>query len=67
MKKCEQCKRKEGLLTTCKYCKYSFCFNCIQQEIHHCLNIEDMKKDKLLQLKLTLEREKCVKSKIIQI
>ena len=64
MKKCENCKKKQGLLTSCKYCIYQFCFNCLQQEIHNCVKIKDMKSDKLLRLKQKLESEKCVREKI---
>ena len=66
-KKCESCKRKPGILSTCYYCQSIFCFNCLQQEVHSCVNILLMKEDKRHSLQQKLENEKCVRYKISQI
>ena len=63
-RKCDNCKKKPGMLTECKYCTSPFCFNCLQVEIHNCDNMCDMKELKLSLLKDKLESEKCVKKKI---
>lgn len=63
-KKCESCKKKPGILSTCYYCQSIYCFNCLQQEIHSCVNILVMKEDKRDLLKQKLEAEKCVRIKI---
>nr|QOI90382.1 hypothetical protein HWQ62_00245 [Pyramimonas orientalis virus] len=65
--KCGKCNKKPGILSTCKYCSTNFCFNCLQQEVHSCKNIEGMKCDKLIILKRKLEEEKCVKTKVQRI
>lgn len=62
--KCHKCLRKPGILSQCKYCDEKFCFNCLQQEIHMCGNLESMKSDKFNILKRKLEYERCVSKKI---
>jgi hypothetical protein len=64
-KKCNSCLKRPGILTICEYCNIHYCFNCIQQEVHKCVNIEVMKDDIRNNLKKKLENEKCVGKKIV--
>lgn len=63
-KRCHSCSKKKSLLTACKYCKHSFCFSCLQQEVHECENLEEMKMEKHKLLKNRLESERCIKRKL---
>ena len=66
-KKCQNCNKKPGLLTTCKFCESKYCFNCLQFEIHRCEGLVVMKEKKRRSLEGKLESERCVKPKIDRI
>jgi len=67
-KKCTYCKKsKTAFKLECKYCKQILCCNCIQPEIHECVELQNIKSEKLLCLKRRLDHEKCVGFKIQKI
>lgn len=63
-KRCGQCLRRPGLLSICKYCELSYCFGCVQQEIHFCKGLNELKNDRLKMLSEQLNNERVVKRKI---
>ena len=63
-KRCNNCSRKPGLLSNCKYCDHSYCFACIQQEVHLCKGLDAMKREHLNRLSEKLHNERVVKRKI---
>lgn len=64
MSSCTNCKKKKTLKQMCCYCKYSFCFKCLQPEIHKCEELNNMKRKKLEALVDNLNSQKCVAKKI---
>lgn len=66
-KKCKNCNRKSSMKQVCVYCDGTFCINCLQQEVHDCKNLSDMKKIQIRLLSEKLKNEKCVKLKIDKI
>ena len=51
----------------CKFCKQSFCVNCVQYEIHECSNIHEMKQHQVNDLRDKLHKEKTFDVKITKI
>lgn len=46
--KCDQCKKKQGLLCLeCKYCDLHFCSRCIQLEAHGCAGMATKREESL--------------------
>lgn len=62
--KCSHCCRKSTMNQTCKYCENTYCFSCLQQEVHECKNINVMIQEKQTLLSNKLYNEKCVGRKI---
>ena len=63
-KRCRHCSRKPGLLSNCKYCEHTYCFACIQQEVHLCEGLDELKREHLKRLSEQLNKERVVKRKI---
>ncbi len=43
MTKCTNCKKKQYLELSCKFCAYKFCTNCLMYEVHNCTAYSEMK------------------------
>lgn len=65
--KCLSCKRKVSLTRSCKFCDNSFCFSCLQPEIHDCTEINTMKNIGLELLNIKLQNDKCISAKVQKI
>jgi predicted nucleic acid binding AN1-type Zn finger protein len=62
--KCQHCAVKKGLAFNCKYCKHNYCTGCIQPEVHHCNNINEVIKESKYKLENNIMNDSYIKRKL---